>query len=724
MTELEKEKEHLKEAITKLKEIIEEEKLLLKKYYEDAKDDDDIWYRIIETNLHIRNLEASLNNPYFARIDFKFDDKNNSESIYIGRYGVYDGIDAIVTDWRAPISSLYYDGEIGKCSFDSPDGIMTGELELKRQFEILKGKLLDYFDVNLVTDDILLQKYLKNNNDTRLKNIIATIQKEQNEVIRKKIQNNIIVQGVAGSGKTTVALHRIAYLVYNYRNRIKQNQYMVIGPNPIFLKYIESVLPELDVASVSQVTFEEFAKDYIKEEININLEQKAPHNIKLKNDIGKFKSSLKYKSMLDYFIAAYLETLTSKDLELGDFVVVNHNIIKEIFNRFDRNIGIENVINNTIKLLTTYIEQNIDKITTRYNEYFYTLMDNTSDAKEKEKIKLKSKKEREELDKCCKSTIRKYFSKSKMSPTKLYKLFISMIEDINIYQYTNIKQLKKETLANIKQNKYNFEDLAALVYLRKIFFENNEYKRYRHIVIDEAQDLGEFNFKVLKDIFETSTFSIFGDLAQSIYDNRGINNWDTVNSIMFNNKAQIINFNKSYRTTQEIMNIADEVAEYIGLNRSEYVVRHGKNVGVKEIIDEQDISKYIISIIEKYKEKGYKTIAIISKTEELSKQLNNELAHNGLIIPNIDLNDNPNDEKFAICTISNQLAKGLEFDAVIINNAGEEIYSSANPLDMKLLYVAITRALHELDILYTSTLTKPLQKLLIKEKNLTRKKDH
>ena len=220
----------------------------------------------------------------------------------------------------------------------------------------------------------------------------------------------------------------------------------------------------------------------------------------------------------------------------------------------------------------------------------------------------------------------------------------------------------------------------------------------------------------MKKTLPSATFSIFGDLAQSIYDYRGIRSWDEVNSAMFDNKGEIIYFNKSYRTTAEIMEVADDVAESIGLNRSELVIRHGEDVHISEVVQEDEIPQYIAKKIMEYKQKGYRTIAVISKTDLLSNYINDDLNALGLNIPNVTANDDVNDEKFRICTISNQLAKGLEFDAVIINNANERLYSSDNNLDMKLLYVAITRALHELDIVYNGTLTKSLENSLKKNK--------
>ena len=186
---------------------------------------------------------------------------------------------------------------------------------------------------------------------------------------------------------------------------------------------------------------------------------------------------------------------------------------------------------------------------------------------------------------------------------------------------------------------------------------------------------------------------------------------------MFNNEAQIINFGKSYRTTSEIMEAADEISDSIGLGKSDVVIRHGNPVSINSVSDESEIPEYIARKIVEYKEKGYKTIAVISKTGLLSSYINDDLADLGLKIPNVSINDDLTNNGFQVCTISNQLAKGLEFDAVIINNASEQIYSSNNSLDMKLLYVAVTRALHELDVVYTGELTKPLNSLLKKNKN-------
>lgn len=716
MTEFIREQQKLEQTIKIISELLGIEQKELERVYNDYSREIDERLRVANFRKnHIKVLEKASLNPYFARIDFKAITDSDFKEIYIGRNGISKDGKVLITDWRAPISSLYYDSSTGKTSYKSPTGDVLGEVALKRQYDIENGKLIEYFDVDLVSSDNLLQKYLNANNDSRLKSIVATIQSEQNDIIRRPIDENVIIQGVAGSGKTTVALHKIAYLVYNYINSVKQSQYLVIGPNPVFIKYIKTVLPDLDVSGVSQLTFEQFAKDYIGEEIEIN-----PSNKKISasiagksNDIDKFKSSMLYKNMLENFFELYLKGIVSKPLKLNDFVVLTEEEMAPIFTRAleEQHATLQGRVDATIERLIDYVKNNVDSVLTRYNEYENNLFKNAS-LEERESLRKKFIKERIEIQKNCSATIRKYFAKAVLSPIKLYRLFISMLDDFNIYGYKKINELKKTTMANIKGNKYDFEDLAALLYLKLRTEPNRQYSNIKHTVIDEAQDLGIFNFYVLKKCLPTSTFSIFGDLAQSIYDYRGIDNWDEVNSLIFNNKANIVNFNKSYRTTASIMNVADAISESINLGKSDLVVRQGLPVSFDEASTSNELVEQIANKIKEYKEKGYKTIAVISKTDLLSRYINDDLRELGIVIPNVTEKDDVSLDEFSVCTISNQLAKGLEFDAVILNNVNDKIYSCDSTLDMKLLYVAVTRALHELDVTYNGKLPEVLQKFV------------
>ena len=693
MNDLMLEQSHLDEVVLATKEIIKLENSDINVLLKTAKGNDAAWQAIYDKEYKVKQLTESLERPYFARIDFQRDDESTKKDFYIGKRGIMKDSNVIVTDWRAPVSSLYYDGNIGKSTFKSPEGIVNGNMLLKRQFDIENSKIISYFDIDLVTGDKLLQKYLSKNNDNRLKTIISTIQKEQNDVIRRRISENIIVDGVAGSGKTTVALHKVAYLVYNYSQTINEDRYLVIGPNPVFLKYIKTVLPDLDVNGVGQYTFEDFAKEYIGEKITINSSiKKAALNIEGQTayDIDKFKCSLNYKKMLDAFLDDFIKSLTKEDLKLKDFIVLNSHVIRKIFNEMDNSYSFDSKIEHTIKRIIKFIKENNNYILSNYTDYESYVFQNAID---KGQIKKMFAKDRETIKKNCVNEVRRYFSKAKTYVTLLYKSFLENIEDYDLFYYEHINILKQETLKTIKKKTYDFEDLAALIYLKKKLVSNNYYQKYRHIVIDEAQDLGEFNFWILKEVFSGASFSIFGDLAQSIYDYRSIDSWNIVNDIMFNNTAEIIKFNKSYRTTRQIMHVADEIAKKMGLNESELVLREGSPVN---FVEPNNKEEYIIKRVNELKGK-YKTIAIISKTDNESKIFNERLKEKGLIIPNITLDDDLTDNKYNICTISNQLAKGLEFDAVIISDAS--VYNEHSNLDMKLLYVAITRALHELDII-------------------------
>lgn len=653
---------------------------------------------IASKEFHLKTLNETKQKPYFARLDFKYDDEDDYKKLYVGKNGLIKDGKVIITDWRSPISSLYYDAKIGECSFLSPDGLITGDLKLKRQFEIQNQQLKEYYDVELVSNDELLQKYLNENNDSRLKSIVATIQNEQNIVIRRPINENIIIQGVAGSGKTTVALHRIAYLVYNYKDRIKQDQYLVLGPNPVFLKYIKSVLPDLDVSKVKQYTFETFTEIYIGEKIKL-LSSIEKLNNKINgiyyDNTDRYKLSINYKNLLDSFIKDYYDEISNENLFLNTFPLINKNIIKkelnEAFNKFDNKLDVS--IEYTKKRLIKYVTENKNIILINYLEYA------TKNNLSKEEM-ISDKKE---ISNYCKKAISKYFSNVITSASKLYRRFIDTID-----KYSDeiiVKEIKEKTNKYLKKGYFDFEDLSSLLYIKNLIKINKTSENLKQLVIDEAQDYGYFNYYVLRKIFPNAYFSIFGDLAQSIYDYRGLESWEQINSEILSSNAKIINFNKSYRTTREIMQVADKIANRLGLSSSEMVIRTGPKVKYTKIINQTD---YIIDKVNLLKQKGYNTIAIISKTDNLSRSLNNALKQKGLDIPNISYDDDLSDSKYKICTISNQLAKGLEFDAVIISDASSDIYDSNNKLDLKLLYVAVTRALHELDIMYTNDLTNAL----------------
>lgn len=592
----------------------------------------------------INSVERAKITPYFARIDFE--SKKNKEKCYIGKLGVQDYDNNIITvDWRAPISSLYYDSNIGNCSYEAPDGIIEGNLTLKRQYTIENSQLISFNDVDTVSNDELLKPYLSVSADNRLKNIVSTIQSEQNKIIREKIGKNLIVQGVAGSGKTTVALHRIAYLVYNNRDINKPSDYMVIGPNKFFVNYISGILPDLDVNGVSEYTLEEVFEKYVDDDykINNNLDK-----ITDSDSISKFKTSLKLKDVIDNYFKN-LKILPDDDFTIKNEVIINKSTIKNLYNDINPKHykSIKSKIERLILIINKYVDSNKERITTNLikknvgNEVVNEFKNNLN------------------------YHLKKYF---KVLNLKIEKIYISILSDLNI------------DAKEIDSNRIDIEDIPPLLYIRYLLIGGNIFDNYKHIVIDEAQDYGEFAFYVLNKIFKNASFSIYGDLAQSLYSYRSIDNWECLNNIF--KDLEILKLNKSYRTTIEIMEEANKINKKLNLTEAIPVIRHGNRV--------EYTNKNLIYLINDLKEK-YKTIAIITKTQDEANNLYNDLKSN------IDINlINKNNLNYDndINILPSYLSKGLEFDSVII----VDTFDKDNIIDLKLLYVSMTRALHQLFI--------------------------
>lgn len=647
---------------------------------------------------NIYNLQRAKNSPYFGRIDFLSNGEKNAVKIYIGKTGIYSNNSEIVKDWRAPISSLYYDSELGKVQYDSLSGVQTGALILKRQIDIKDGKLLEVNDSSLVSNDELLKPYLSLNADNKMKDIVASIQKEQNNIIRKPLNTNFIVQGVAGSGKTSVALHRIAFLIYNLQNKITSDKFLVIGPNDYFLNYISYILPELDTSPIEQETLLTLLNEYTGEEFSIINKEEKGINVEINRKIEKYKSSLEYKRVLVNFMNNYFsEYLVSEDFIIDDQVVFSKEFIKEkLLSSSSKKIDID----GTKLYLKNKYKENMDeiyeKLNKKYRDVYISL---PFDDPEREKAVKRSN----ELSKLVKKDglklLNKYLKKLDESILQIYIKFISTIDsNIKDLDEKELLYLQKSTLMNLKRKNISFVDIPALMFIE--FIKNGKKLKYKQVIIDEAQDYGLFHFNVLKEITDNAIFSIYGDLAQSIYSYRGVNSWNEVNENIFNNKCEILELSKSYRTTIEITNNANSVLNYLNLKTANPVIRHGNDVLFLDASSDDD---YKIQQINDWINKGYKTIAIICKDDKEVKLVEEKLLKANLNVKSLSLNDKEYNGGLFVLTSS--ASKGLEFDAVMINDASEKKYSSNSDLDMHLLYVASTRALHELIILYNNELT-------------------
>ena len=653
------------------------------------------------TATKITNIAKIKERPYFARIDFKDDKKQNKEKIYIGKIGVLD-LDGniVITDWRAPISTLYYDSNLGRVEYIAPEGLIKGDMSLKRQIIISNNKVTDIFDVDSVSDDELLKPYLGANADNRLKNIVASIQGEQNYIIRKGIEKNIVVQGVAGSGKTTVALHRIAYLMYNNSDKYKADQFMVIGPNKFFINYISNVLPDLDAGNAVQLTIEELAKKFIDEDI---LFEDVTKNLSDIIDDGIEKEYLKFKNSMEYYrlLDNYLNNIEdgfiwAKGLVINNIQILSKEDIENVYKTVNGN-SVSQKLEMTSKVIANRLKNNNDVY-----EYIKNSMDTLcQNEKDVDKKRNLIKKEFDMLKDLTSTGFEKQLKKLlNIDKVKVLKIYSDFIESLN-----NMDELKKDTLQLLKKKICQNEDIAALLYIKYYLFGNEKFKKYRQVVVDEAQDFGKFTFYMLKLLISNATFSVFGDVAQGIYSYKSIDDFNEILEDVFK-EAEYIKLKKSYRTSIEIMNEANKISKEIGLDEALPVIRSAGPV-IKSKVNKLDKENYIVNQVKKYKEAGFKSIAIIYKNQKELVNMNKKLKENNIESESIYKDQEKYDG--GICLLTSYLSKGLEFDVVIIADAQDDIYKYDNRLDMKLLYVSMTRALHKLELVYETNICRFLK---------------
>ena len=644
----------------------------------------------------IYSLNKSIPSPYFGRIDVKLQDEDNLSKIYIGKSNVDDEGKTYITDWRAPICSIYYDSEIGKTTYEAHSEIYEAELLLKRQLIIENSVLKDVLDTNLVTNDELLQPYLSVNADDKMKIIVSSIQKEQNDIIRMKANKNIVVQGVAGSGKTSVALHRISYLVYDRLSKMKSDEFLILGPNKYFLKYIAGILPELETDPVEQNTYIQMANSYIESNIKpyyVN-SNKIPEDEKgLFYKIQAFKSSLEYKKMIKEYIDDYI----SSGIYQGDFVIDDNVVFRkeDVINILFSGINKIPQIARAEKYFLAKYKTNIDDIYARLNKKYRDIYIKLPIGDPERDIAVKKSNElRDTVMTKGQKLLKDYFKKMKDKPFDLYSDFINNIEKYNnVLSDEEIRYLKDYSMTYLKKNSAMFEDFAALIDI-KYQISGNVFN-YKHIVVDEAQDYGLYHFSVLKDVAPYSYFSIYGDLAQSIYSYRGLNSWNDLINCVFQGDCDLLYLNKSYRTTIEITKAANCILNKLNMPEATPVVRHG---GIVKCAKSSVTENVFINKINEWLAKGYKSIAIICKDESEATSVFNYLKKNN-IAANY-LNNNEDTYYGGISILTSADSKGLEFDAVALSNISSNRYDNNSEYDMHLLYVACTRALHELVMFY------------------------
>lgn len=698
---------------------------------------------------NLNSYKSSVSVPYFARIDFR-EKLKDSENFYIGKVGLLDEEDKeeMVVDWRSPIADLYYSGVQGKASYEAPIGNIEGELLLKRKFIIKNQKLIDAFDegINEIIlnfneenerngEKALIDEFLKinleENRGNKLKDIVSTIQKEQNDIIRADMYKPLIIQGSAGSGKTTIALHRIAYLLYKYKNKITGEDIVILAPNKLFLDYISEVLPNLGVDKVKQSTFNKLSKEILNfnyeiidkdEKLSKIIENRNSKKNKFITNGSKIKGSLVYKKMLDRYIK-YLELndMFIDDIKIQGYVLFpSREIIRLYKNDLKhlplnkRKIEIKRYLNNKIDAKIQNVWNDIDK------EYILKIREVKSKYKEDEEeekrnnvIKLyeerdkKKEKIKLEAEEVLKETIKEWLIDDVVD---VYRDMYMEEENLN-YATTGIipealvNYMKNKMEEDANKEKIDEEDLAALLYL-KISIDGVDNYKFSHMVIDEAQDYSPLELYVLKLLSKARGYTIVGDLGQSIYYYKGIDNWEKLIKEVYE-EGEYIPLKQSYRSTVEIVDFANKVLrkQKNNLQPAKAVLRHGKYPEKIQYQDEKDFYEKLNSIIKTIEKKEDKTIAIICKDYEQCEILkeflhlkeekqweivnkNTEILPKRIVIPSY-------------------ITKGLEFDCSIIYDCSEENYRETE-LDKKILYVVLTRALHEEYIFYKGNITRLL----------------
>ncbi|WP_199912295.1 MULTISPECIES: RNA polymerase recycling motor HelD [unclassified Lysinibacillus] len=667
-------------------------------------------------------LEAIRQKPYFARIHFQREGEEE-EFLYIGKTSLFhsETHEPIIVDWRSPVANVYYDGRLGDLSYEVRDEELSGHLFAKRQYNIKNAQLVNFRDVDLTTNDELLQEALEGKADVRLTEIVSTIQKEQNEIIRAHLRQPILVQGAAGSGKTTIALHRISYFLYTMGEHFKPEQLMILAPNKLFIDYIGDVLPELGVDKICQTTYAEYVQNATKIKLklqnpNEQLEQIVAQNKTMHDEfpISKIKGSPYYQLMMDRYLERYEQQLAElfDDVFIEKYRIMKGDHLRKLFLIEFHYMPIEKRLERIKKVVQTEVKRKtaavLSTLNARYEDAIGRSLNGIREDEKRRRIVTKFIDERDEripkIKQEAKSTASAYMKKFvKIKVKQTYREILTNRELLYEIAPEWAPEHTEQFIASHKKEQWALEDLAALYYLQAKIKGIAEDWKMRVVFIDEVQDYSYFQLAALKAGLETDMFTMVGDLAQGIHSYRSLTDWGPVLELF--PRATYATLQKSYRTTIEIMEIANEILMKMDeeLPLVEPVVRHGKT---PEFIQQDHFSSQTIEeTFSKIKANNHRSVALICKTTDEADEIMKQLEQTEIPAQLLDENSGIDQEKLLV--VPSHLAKGLEFDAVMIVAFDAPYYDHA--IDRKLLYVALTRAMHELYLIGPSKETFLLQ---------------
>ncbi len=665
----------------------------------------------------LHQLALARKQPFFSRLDF-IPKGGTPETHYLGRWGVLKTPEysVEVVDWRSPVANLYYSGQVGPMAYEAPDGRVEGELTLKRMITVTGGHLTGIFDSGVVSQDAYLQGVLGSVSTDRLREIVTTIQAEQNIVIRHGIGKPLIVQGVAGSGKTTIALHRIAWLLYAYQETLSPASMMIVAPNPLFLDYISAVLPDLGVQQVQQTTFMNLcARCLGKQMTKIRWENRLEDQLHMtaaeRASLGavlRIKGSLRYKNELELFLNIYeRQVIPAGDVRFGNEVLYTQAELEGIYLTQLKPFPLR----QRVAELQKYMQGRLKKAAEHMTEKLEAMVRERLDAltarlpdNEERRARTKKLLENRELRLLELKEEQKKFLKAypgawpAMNVLEVYAAFLDHLEREGAFSGEG-EDLLRRTRESLARGEAGAEDLPAITVIgRRVF--GMPRLNVSHVVMDEAQDFSPFHCQLLKEMAGHESFTMVGDLMQGIHGDEGLRDWDEVAGEVFHGQAVKKNLIISYRNTVEIMMVASRIASRHPVPnqpKAQPVLRHGELPSAIACKTEKERVRAIADIAEAWVKEGYHSIAIIEKTEDRCHALYRALPKE-LNARHIKAGDSHFEG--GVLVMPAAIVKGLEFDCVLVADAGAQVYPD-EPFYCRLLYVLCTRPLHRLALVHT-----------------------
>ena len=660
-------------------------------------------YDYAATNAEIRKLERMQKAPYFARIEFT-EEGFDKESIYIGLGNLADEKthQTYICDWRAPVSSIFYRFGLGRASYKAPYGIIEGEVSLKRQYEIKNNELQYFFDSSVTIIDDILKQALSQNSSAKMKSIVETIQNEQDIIIRDIENDLLIVQGVAGSGKTSVALHRVAYLMYHgLTENLSSNNIIIITPNNLFEKYIENVLPELGEENIQAMTMEELFESIFEEKIHIGrrtdlMEQiitlKDSNTKQLLRSCMEFVLSKDFITIIDRCIDYFEHKMIDfKDIFYNGECIANRHLLKaELLRQNDISLPLERRLEAIEKRIMKKIHeqrkkriQKLEKFIAEFPEHIYEV---------RTLARLLSLKENKAINK-------EVTSFTRIDAMDLFKklagdrdLFYRLAKGLRLP--ADIDNLLNHINTDLKRSEVNYANGIALLMIKLKLTGCDNFKEIMQVVIDEAQDYYPVHYEIFKIVFRNAKFTVMGDINQTIEKNTDMSSYEAIMKILNKSRSSTVVMNKSFRCSYEINRFSSYFCnQEIKLQSFE---RHEKVPEVIQACSQKQMDIDIIEKIKMYKREGFQSIALICKSMGEAEQLYISI---GKQLDAALINNNSFEAVNKVTILPVYMAKGLEFDAVLVYNVSDENYK--NKEDRQLLYICCTRALHRLSLFYT-----------------------